>query len=270
MMDLSLVHFSPPPPPLFFAKASDHPNIVKYIDSYVVEEKILWLVLEYMGRGCLADVLVEYEKCPMTSGQIAYVARETLRALQYVHSKGRLHRDIKVSRASPPVVLDCRLTVLLSWQSDNFLINQKGEVKLSDFGHAAQLTQAKKKRHTVVGTPYWMAPELIRGEDYDEKVDIWSLGVMVMEVRHAASLGSCFVTHPPRADDRRQSAVHGPAAAAGALQDLQRARPSLQEPRPPVSVSLFFFRACPHQGRQAASYSRAAAQGSLLVHGHRS
>jgi serine/threonine protein kinase len=105
---------------------------------------------------------VEYERCPMTSGQIAYVSRETLRALEYVHSKGRIHRDVK---------------------SDNFLINAKGELKLSDFGHAAQLTQAKTKRHTVVGTPYWMAPELIRGEDYDSKVDVWSLGVMVMEVR---------------------------------------------------------------------------------------
>lgn len=116
-------------------KGSDHPNIVTYIDSYVVDDNKLWLVMEYMGRGCLADLLVEFEKCPMTSSQIAYVARETLQALSYVHSKGRIHRDVK---------------------SDNFLINDKGELKLSDFGHAAQLTLSKTKRHTVVGTPYWM------------------------------------------------------------------------------------------------------------------
>lgn len=75
----------------------------------------------------------------------------------YIHQKGRIHRDVK---------------------SDNMLINDAGAVKISDFGHAAQLTKEKAKRHTVVGTPYWMAPELIRGEDYDEKVDVWSLGIM--------------------------------------------------------------------------------------------
>jgi serine/threonine protein kinase len=65
--------------------------------------------------------------------------------------------------------------------SDNLLINDAGHIKISDFGHAAQLTRDKAKRHTVVGTPYWMAPELIRGDDYDEKVDVWSLGIMVFE-----------------------------------------------------------------------------------------
>ncbi len=75
----------------------------------------------------------------------------------YIHQKGRIHRDVK---------------------SDNMLINDSGAVKIADFGHAAQLTKEKVKRHTVVGTPYWMAPELIRGENYDERVDIWSLGIM--------------------------------------------------------------------------------------------
>lgn len=142
-------------------KGSQHPNIVKYFDSFVVDDSILWLVMEFMGRGCLADLLVEFERCPMSPSLIAYVTRETLQALSYVHSKGRIHRDVK---------------------SDNFLINAQGELKLSDFGHAAQLTQKKAKRHTVVGTPYWMAPELIRGDDYDDKVDVWSLGIMVYEM----------------------------------------------------------------------------------------
>jgi len=57
-----------------------------------------------------------------------------------------------------------------------------GEVKIADFGYAAQLTQQKNKRQTIVGTPYWMAPELIRGQEYDTKVDIWSLGIMIMEM----------------------------------------------------------------------------------------
>tara|TARA_R110002050_G_scaffold34420_7_gene86964 strand:- start:887 stop:1180 length:294 start_codon:yes stop_codon:yes gene_type:complete len=61
-------------------------------------------------------------------------------------------------------------------------LNDEGEVKIADFGYAAQLTQQQQKRNTVVGTPYWMAPELIRGHDYGIKVDIWSLGIMVMEM----------------------------------------------------------------------------------------
>lgn len=137
-------------------KGCTHENVVQYFDSHVVENR-LWLVMEFMGRGCLADLLAEYETVKMQPEHIAYVARETLKGLMYIHSKGRLHRDVK---------------------SDNLLINDAGAVKISDFGHAAQLTKEKVKRHTVVGTPYWMAPELIRGDDYDEKVDIWSLGIM--------------------------------------------------------------------------------------------
>ena len=75
------------------------------------------------------------------------------------------------------------LRILLSFlKSDNFLINNNGDLKLSDFGHAAQLTQEKKKRHTVVGTPYWMAPELAIGMDYGTSVDIWSLGIVAIEL----------------------------------------------------------------------------------------
>jgi len=141
-------------------KDSHHPNIVDYIDSYIVDDQ-LWVVMEYMGGGCLTDILEQFEEIRMNESQIALCCKEVLSGLSYIHSLHRIHRDIK---------------------SDNILLSDGGEVKLADFGYAAQLTQQKQKRNTIVGTPYWMAPELIRGQAYDTKVDIWSLGIMGMEM----------------------------------------------------------------------------------------
>jgi len=142
-------------------KTSHHENIVDYIDSYSIDDRQLWVVMEYMDGGCLTDILELFEDIKMSEPQIAFCCKETLRALSYIHSLHRIHRDIK---------------------SDNILLDTGGHVKLADFGYAAQLTQKQQKRNTVVGTPYWMAPELIRGHDYGTKVDIWSLGIMLMEM----------------------------------------------------------------------------------------
>jgi len=141
-------------------KSSHHPNIVDYIESYVIHEQ-LWVVMEYMGSGCLTEVLEQFELIQMPESQIALVCQESLKALMYIHSLHRIHRDIK---------------------SDNILLGDDGSVKIADFGYAAQLTTKQQKRNTVVGTPYWMAPELIRGYDYGIKVDIWSTGIMLMEM----------------------------------------------------------------------------------------
>jgi len=141
-------------------KTSFHPNIVKYFESYLIGESI-WVVMEFMGGGCLTEILEQFDKLQLSETQIALISASTLRGLAYIHSLHRIHRDIK---------------------SDNLLISDQGEIKLADFGYAAQLTKQKDKRNTIVGTPYWMAPELIRGQNYDIKVDIWSLGIMVMEM----------------------------------------------------------------------------------------
>jgi len=141
-------------------KTSVHKNIVTYYDTFVIGQK-LWLVMEYMDSGCLTDILEEYNNVPLSESHIAYFCRETLQGLKYMHSLDRIHRDIK---------------------SDNLLLNMKGEIKIADFGYAAQLKGNKEKRTTIVGTPYWMAPELIRGQEYTSKVDVWSLGIMVMEM----------------------------------------------------------------------------------------
>lgn len=141
-------------------KSSSHPNIVEFLDGYLVDDQ-LWVVLEFMGGGSLTGVLEQFPQLQLTEPQIAYVCLETLKALSYIHSLHRLHRDIK---------------------SDNILLGDGGEVKLADFGFATQLTHKQNQRNTVIGTPYWMAPELIEGHDYGHKVDIWSLGIMVREM----------------------------------------------------------------------------------------
>jgi len=141
-------------------KTLAHPNIVKYLDSYIVGNQ-LWVVMEFMGAGCLTDLLELFPIIQMNESEIALIMLESLKALEYIHSKHRIHRDIK---------------------SDNILLNIDGSVKLADFGYTVQLTEARCKRNTTIGTPYWEAPEVITGDYYDSKVDIWSCGIMAIEM----------------------------------------------------------------------------------------
>lgn len=136
---------------------SGHPNTVGYFDTYLTQTE-LWVAMEYVPGGSLTTLLLHAK---LTEKQIAYICREALQALAFLHNENRVHRDIK---------------------SDNFLLGLKGEVKLCDFGFAAQLTSEHSNRKSVVGTPYWMAPEIIKGHDYGVTVDIWSLGIMALEM----------------------------------------------------------------------------------------
>ncbi|GBP41802.1 hypothetical protein EVAR_26924_1 [Eumeta japonica] len=134
-----------------------HPNIVEMHASYLVGDE-LWVVMEYMAGGALTDIVT---RARMDPEQIATVCKQCLKALAFLHGQGVIHRDIK---------------------SDSILMTADGRVKLSDFGFCAQVSQELPKRKSLVGTPYWMSPEVISRLPYGPEVDVWSLGIMLVEM----------------------------------------------------------------------------------------
>lgn len=154
----------------------DHPNVIKAYCSFVVERN-LWVVMPFMAEGsCLHLMKIAYTD-GFEESAIGSILKETLKALEYLHRHGHIHRDVKAG---------------------NILLDSNGVVKLADFGVSACMFDKgdrQRSRNTFVGTPCWMAPEVLQpGSGYDFKADIWSFGITALELAHGHAP---FSKYPP-------------------------------------------------------------------------
>ncbi|XP_059159116.1 mitogen-activated protein kinase kinase kinase kinase 5-like isoform X1 [Physella acuta] len=161
---------------IIMMKDCKHSNIVAYFGSYLRREK-LWIAMEYCGGGSMQDIY--HVTGPLPEPTIAFVCKETLKGLSYLHRRGKMHRDIKGA---------------------NILVTDEGDIKLADFGVSAQITATMCKRKSFIGTPYWMAPEVAAVErkgGYNQQCDIWAVGITAIEF--AELQPPMFDLHPMRA-----------------------------------------------------------------------
>ncbi|XP_053162608.1 mitogen-activated protein kinase kinase kinase kinase 4 isoform X4 [Hemicordylus capensis] len=156
-------------------KYSHHRNIATYYGAFIKKsppghDDQLWLVMEFCGAGSITDLVKNTKGNTLKEDWIAYISREILRGLAHLHAHHVIHRDIK---------------------GQNVLLTENAEVKLVDFGVSAQLDRTVGRRNTFIGTPYWMAPEVIACDEnpdatYDYRSDLWSCGITAIEMAEGA------------------------------------------------------------------------------------
>jgi serine/threonine-protein kinase 24/25/MST4 len=152
--------------------------VTKYYGSFIKKSK-LWIIMEYCEGGSCLDMVLLFDQLRAGVFEEIYIAiilREVLQGLDHLHSQGKLHRDIKAA---------------------NLLVAGDGSLKIADFGVSGQLTATFTRRHSFVGTPFWMAPEVIEQTGYDCKADIWSMGITAIELAKGQAPYSDM--HPMRA-----------------------------------------------------------------------
>ncbi|TYK11428.1 serine/threonine-protein kinase dst1 isoform X2 [Cucumis melo var. makuwa] len=154
----------------------DHPNLVRAYCSFVVERN-LWVVMPFMAEGSCLHLMKTAYSDGFEEVAIGSILKETLKALEYLHRQGHIHRDVKAG---------------------NILLDSNGSVKLADFGVSACMFDTgdrQRSRNTFVGTPCWMAPEVLQpGTGYNSKADIWSFGITALELAHGHAP---FSKYPP-------------------------------------------------------------------------
>lgn len=154
-----------------FLASCNHPNIVKFLDAWhVIDKNEMWIVTEYLEGGTLSEAVKDHK---FNERHIAYIAREILRALKYLHSLGFVHRDLK---------------------SANVMMSMDGDIKLIDFGLCCDMKDGPRKQ--ILGSPFWIPPEMIKGKNHSYPADIWSFAVCIIEM---------YMTKPPNSHSKLYS-----------------------------------------------------------------